>query len=263
MNKTLRPILFVTSVIFLLILSNRSLSAKNRSLKQSKNFPKKDFRYRTSFGQCPSRSVGTLTLKLVKIFEEKRSLKDVKKLIVDEEMVNKHFLSSYNIKYNPLKKIINLEFDCPEPLMRVQVYKDSTSDSYEAILVSNGRLFDPTYEALLRTEKKLTKTLPFLALPVGEMDENIQLKITSLFKDINKTLKSRLSEIIVNDKGELTIILSSPGIPTSVFMGVDSWDDKIMKLQKIVSYMKSKGKTPAIINLTNAKKVVVKFNDKF
>jgi hypothetical protein len=46
-------------------------------------------------------------------------------------------------------------------------------------------------------------------------------------------------------------------------MGVDEWNLKMTKLEKIVNYMELQKKIPAIINLTNSKKVVVKFNDKF
>jgi hypothetical protein len=67
----------------------------------------------------------------------------------------------------------------------------------------------------------------------------------------------------VNENKELTIILSINGTPSSVFMGPDEWGEKSAKLDKIVNYMELKEKIPAIINLTNSKKVVVKFKDKF
>ena len=61
----------------------------------------------------------------------------------------------------------------------------------------------------------------------------------------------------------MTVILSIDGHPSSVFMGSDLWDEKMVKLQKIVNYVASeKMKVPAIINLTNLKKIVVKFSDK-
>ncbi|HLE10217.1 MAG: hypothetical protein A2504_05045 [Bdellovibrionales bacterium RIFOXYD12_FULL_39_22] len=222
-----------------------------------------NFRYRTSFGHCPSRTAGTLTLKLVKTFEHTNSLRELKKDIVNENLVEKHFISEYSVKYDPIQKLLSLNFDCPIPLMRVQIYKENSTDSYEALLVDSGKLVDPTYEELLRGEQKIINPLPFLALPVGEMDEKIQKQITTLFKGIRKELKNKISEVIIGANRELTIILSSDRTPTSVFMGSDVWEEKILKLQKIVAFMEEKGKTPAIINLTNAKKVVVKFSDKF
>ncbi len=222
-----------------------------------------NFRYRTFFGHCPSRTAGTLTLKLVKTFEQSHSLRSIKKDIVNEHLVEKHFISDYSIKYDPLNGLLTLNFECPVPLMRVQIYKENSTDSYEALLVDNGKLYDPTYEELLRSEQKLSAPLPFLALPVGEMDDKIQKQITTLFKNIKSDLKGKISEVIIGSNRELTIILSSDKAPTSVFLGNDIWEEKMVKLHKIVAFMEEKGKSPAIINLTNAKKVVVKFSDKF
>jgi hypothetical protein len=44
--------------------------------------PDQEVKYRTSFGQCPSRAAGMLTLQLMKEFEKNLSLKEVKELIV-------------------------------------------------------------------------------------------------------------------------------------------------------------------------------------
>ncbi len=107
-------------------------------------------KYRTSFGNCPSRTAGSLTLKLVKIFEGNRSLKDVKDYITSEKIMEKYFLSDYQIDYDPLKKIISLNLECPNPLMKVQIYKRNAIDSYDAILLEHGKLYDPTYMVLLK-----------------------------------------------------------------------------------------------------------------
>lgn len=218
-------------------------------------------KYRTNFGQCPSKAAGTLTLELVREFERSHSLKEVKELILKDNLSQKHFLSEYKVSYDPLKNFLHFKFDCPRPLMKVQLYKSSGVDSYEAILVDNGELFDPTYEVLLRQEKKIHRDLPYLALPVGEMDEEVQMGITKLVNKMSPESRAKLSEIIVNESNNLTIILSVQGHPSSVFMGNSFWDEKIEKLDKIVSYMEAKKKVPAVINLTNDKKVVVKFNE--
>ncbi len=148
--------------------------------------------------------------------------------------------------------------------MKVQVYRENGLESYDAILVSTGDLYDPTYEVMLKNEKKLTKELPFLALPVDEMkDDKLQKKISRLVKGMKNRVKKHLSEIILDKSAELTIILSINGFPASVFLGISNWKDKLVKLDKIIGYMISKRKIPAIINMTNSKKVVVKFNDKF
>ena len=239
--------------IFLILLLINTASA---------NISEKEINYRTSFGSCPSRTAGSLTLKLVKIFEGNRSLKDVKDYIENDKIMDKYFLSDYRINYNPLKKIIKFNLECPNPLMKVQIYKRNNIDSYDAILVDNGRLYDPTYLVLLKEEKKIKKALPFLALPVGNLKEEIRLNITKVIKDLKEELLNELSEVILNESNELTIIFSMRGNATSVFFGKDEWDIKVNKLQKIVSYMKSKKRMPSIINLTHSKKVVVKFKDK-
>lgn len=222
---------------------------------------KNKVKYRTFFGKCPSRSAGTLTIKLIKIFEDQMSLKAIKQEMIDEKLDEKHFISNYKIKYDPLKNFLVISFECPEPLMKVQVFKDGGEETYNAILVENGELFDPTYEVLLRNERKLKKDLPYLALPVKEMDKKIQHDIAFLVNSFKRSVKNMLSEVILNDNLELTIIMSIKGKPTSVFVGKDEWKQKLKKLEQIVTYMHSKNKIPAIINLTNTKKVVVKFNE--
>jgi hypothetical protein len=42
-------------------------------------------------------------------------------------------------------------------------------------------------------------------------------------------------------------------------LGGDLWEEKILKLQKLLIYMEAKKKVPSVINLMNVKKVVVKF----
>jgi hypothetical protein len=219
--------------------------------------------YRSNLGKCPTRPAGTMALQVVKTFEQAHSLRDVKLKILSEKWNDKYFVSDYKIQYDPFSKVLDLSFNCPEPLMKVQIYKKDSVESYEAILVDNGQLYDPTYEALLRSEKKLTGDLPYLSMPVGEMEDKIQTDITGLVKEMRPGLRSKLSEVILNDNKELTIILSINGHPSSVFMGLDEWNEKLTKLDKIVNYMELKEKIPAIINLTNSKKVVVKFKDKF
>lgn len=222
-----------------------------------------NLKYKTSFGSCPSRAAGTLALNLMKEFEKTGSLRVIKSKIEKEHLEQKHFISSYKIDYDPLRKMINFSFDCPNPLMKVQLYKSNGLDSYDAILVDTGDLFDPTYEVLLRSESLLKDDLPTLAIPVGEMDDETKRILTELVKKMPGDFRSKLSEIILSEKKDLTIILSLRGRPSSVFLGLDDWSNKLQKLIKVVGYMESKKKIPAIINLTNAKKVVVKFSDRF
>lgn len=256
-------IFIISSAIILgvFVVSNRVTSSLGPTATESMKFSD-ELSYRSSLGKCPTRPAGTMALLVVKAFEQSHSLRDVKLKIIDEKWSDKYFVSDYKIQYDPYSKVLNLNFNCPEPLMKVQIYKNNGADSYEAILVDNGQLLDPTYEALLRSEKKLTHDLPYLAIPIGEMEDKIQSDITNLIKEMRPGLRHKLSEVILNDNKELTIILSISGHPSSVFMGPDEWTEKILKLDRIVNYMELKEKIPAVINLTNSKKVVVKFKDK-
>jgi hypothetical protein len=248
-------------VLSLLIISATLGSGSLHSAVSANNDSKK-IKYRTNFGHCPSRIAGQMAMRLIKNFEKSGSLRSVKDEIVNEGLEANYFVSDYKIKFDPLKKSLNFTFKCPRPLMKVQVYKDNGLDSYEAILVENGELYDPTYEVLLRSDRKLTSDLPFLALPVGAVSKNVEPAITTMIVGMGDAFRKKVSEVIIDDGGEMTVILSLQGHPSSVFMGNGDWDDKMLKLKRIVRTMEKKRKIPAIINLTNAKKVVVKFNTK-
>lgn len=231
------------------------------SLGPSEEF-KNGLSYRSQLGNCPSRTAGDMAISAVKIFEQTGSLRQVKKKIVEEKWSDKYFVSEYNIKYDPMTMVLSMNLNCPEPLMKVQVYKANGIDSYDAVLVDNGELYDPTYEVLLRQENKLEGDLPYLALPINYMENKVQNDIADLIHEMKTDLRKKLSEVIVNEGKELTIILSLGGRPSSVFLGNEDWKGKMTKLERIVSYLDSKDKIPSVINLTNGKKVVVKFGDK-
>lgn len=222
---------------------------------------KNNFKFKTFFGNCPSRSAGKLTLKLVQEIENGKSLREIKSQISDEGLKEKYFLSDYKIKKDPLYKFLSIEFKCPSPLMKVQVYKNNGKQSYSAILVENGKLYDPTYEVLLRTEGKLVHELPSLALPLSEIDGQKQYEIADVINNFPEDFRKLVSEVILNKTNKMTLILSIDGHPSSVFIGEYQWQEKLKKLRKIISYMREKKQIPSVINLTNAKKVVVKFSD--
>lgn len=244
-----------------IILTMSLLSLSVLALASPKKYYAHKVQYRTFFGSCPSKAVGRLALTLMKEFEKENSLLSVKKKIVDDKLKDKYFLSSYKVDYSPVKKMLKFHFDCPKPLLKVQIYKDNGDEFYTAILVENGELFDPTYEVLLRSEKKITKDLPHLALPADKLNTSHHKEIASLINKLGPKFEKRISEIILNDKAELTIILSVGRKPSSAFFGKDFWEEKALKLQKIVEYMSTKNSIPSVINLTNSKKAVVKFKE--
>ena len=109
-------------------------------------------------------------------------LSDVKKEDYQREVGLVHFISSYEIKFNPVKKFLDIKLDCPIPLMRVQIYKSNGQESYEALLVDNGKLFDPTYEEILENDRKLQYDLPSLAIPVEKANEKNQNQLVNIIK---------------------------------------------------------------------------------
>lgn len=222
-----------------------------------------EINYKTSFGNCPSRTAGALTIAMVKAFEEKKSLKGLKESIVEEKLMEKYYLSDYKVNYDPLEKLLKLKFECPLPLMKVQVYKNNGVDSYEAILVDNAQLFEPSYLTVLKEDNKLKKDLPSLALPVGNFEIETRKTIAKLVSGMEEDVRKNLSEIILNELNELTIILSIREHTSNVFLGPDQWDEKVSKLEKIIKFLEAKKRVPSVINLINTKKIVVKFSDKF
>lgn len=222
-------------------------------------FTQNNLKYRTSFGECPSKSSGELAILIMREFEKNQSLMAVKEKILSEKWDEKYFLSRYNISYNPVSQTLKMDLDCPEPLVRVQVYRDNGKEHYSAVMVSTGKLFDPSYEMIMKAEKRLNSDLPSLAIPVKDLETDIHISFTRFATKLDPSLRQKISEIIISDNKELSVIFSLGGRTTSVFLGTDLWETKLEKLEKIISYVDKSQKFPSTINLTNAKKVVVKF----
>jgi hypothetical protein len=212
-------------------------------------FTQKNITYRTTFGYCPSKSSGLLTLLLMKEFEKNHSLKDVKEKILAEKLDEKYFLSDYRISYNPVVKRLRLHLECPEPLAKVQVYKPNGQEHYSAILADNARMYEPQYENLMRAEKKLAHPLPLLAISMEQLEARAPVDLANFVKKMDRDLRKQISEIIVSKNNDLTIIFALGG-------------KKLTKLTKIVGYVGKNRRFPTSINLVNSKKVVVKFSDK-
>lgn len=225
-------------------------------------FTQKNINYRTSFGECPSKSSGMLTLILMKEFEKQHSLKDVKEKILNEKLDEKYFLSDYRISYNPVIKTLRVNLECPEPLAKVQVYKPNGEEHYSAILADNARMYEPQYENLMKAEKRLSHNLPLLAISIEQIEASAPVELANFIKKMEIDLRKQVSEIIVSKNNDLTIIFALGGKATSVFMGAELWDEKLSKLTKIVGYVGKNKRYPSSINLVNSKKVVVKFSDK-
>ena len=226
------------------------------------SFTQKDVNYRTYIGECPSKSAGMFGILVMKEFEKNRSLKDVKERILKEKLDEKFFLSDYRISYNPVVKTLRIRLECPEPLAKVQVYKSNGEEHYSAILGSNSKLYEPQYENLMKAEKKIKTNLPLLALRMDQIESDAPTTLARFIRAMDRDLRRTISEMILSQNDDLTIVFSLGGKATSVFMGSDLWEEKLTKLTKIVGFVQEKKRYPTSINLVNAKKVVVKFSDK-
>jgi Cell division protein FtsQ len=224
-------------------------------------FGRMPVKYQTRFGQCPTKSSGMLSVLVMKEFEKNHSLKDVKEKIINEKLDEKYFLSDYKINYNPVTSTLRIQLECPEPMAKIQIYKANGDEHYSAILGDNAKMYEPHYENLLKAEKKLTQGLPLLAISSDQLDGDAPKALASFLKQMQPEIRKEVSELILSKNNDLTIVLALNRRATSVFMGPDHWEEKLMKLTKIVSYVTKSSRYPSSINLVNAKKVVVKFSD--
>jgi hypothetical protein len=223
------------------------------------SYKSKNITYRTYFNQCPDRSSSDLVVQLMKVFEKNRSLKEVKDKIVEEKWAEKYFLNDYKIHFHPIKKQLIVQLHCPQPLARVKVYRENGKEHYSATLAEGGKLFDPSYEVLMKNEKKINSDLPSLVMSVELIEKEEHVKIADTLTLFKNHLKKRMSEIIFNERHELTLILNNGLTTTSIFLGTDLWEHKLGKLEKIIQYMDRSHRSPSSINLVHSKKVVVKF----
>ncbi|MBF0311871.1 MAG: cell division protein FtsQ/DivIB [Oligoflexia bacterium] len=246
----MKNVFFVLIYILIFSLFTRTTYAENSS----------NIKVRTSFGDCPTRLIGNLTENLFEEFNKRMSLLDIKKKILVEDLQKKNFISSYEIKYDPLLQILEFKYNCPLPRSLVMVYEKDWNELYRAVLGNNGKLYDPTYEVILREEKKLNHELPMLSFPASEADNELQMQITQILNDVrHNKLTKKISEILINQDKELTIILSYKGRTINVFMGTDQWKEKLEKIEKITEHMALNRNLPTTINISNPKKIVVKF----
>ena len=215
--------------------------------------------YKSQFNNCPSNSAGKFVLKLTKIFDKEKSLYELKKEIKEKDLQKKYFISKYDISLEPISGRVTFKLTCPEALAKVTAFNEEGKSVLQATLVEGAKLYDPTYEVLLRGEKIIKAPLPVLAIPAKLLDEKIQQRVSLLVAKLDRLTRKYLSEIILNENKELTVIFSYKGRPSSVFFGQNDWEEKNSKLIKMFNYMHQNSKMPKIVNMTNIKKVVVKF----
>jgi uncharacterized protein YqkB len=214
--------------------------------------------YTLDFNSCPMKSAGDLAILLAREFDQSKSLYKLKRKFIDERYKEIYFLSNYSISYNPIAKKLSFKFECPALIARIQITKEN-GVNFLGSLVDTGEVFDPQYEVLLKREKLISSTVPYFAISIKNLNEQKHLSVVKLLKQMNPKIYQQVSEVILNESEELTLILKSKSKATSVLLGKEYWDDKISKLLKIQEHFSQKEKTPLVINLTSNKKVVVRF----
>ena len=218
--------------------------------------------YRSKNNHCPNKSINDLNFLLIGEYEKTKSLLDLKKKILKDRLKEKYFINDYKISYQFATQSLLFEYTCSRALLKAEVMREgSLGKSYSAILTENGKLLDPSYEVVLRAENKIEKDLPDFVLPISLSQSKVPKEVAQLVATLGEEQKKSLAEVIVDDKKELTMIFSILDRPASVFLGQYRWKKKIKKLNDILAFMKKKKTVPSVINMTNDKKVVVKFSD--
>ena len=251
-------LLFFASFLLVIFFSNRAHSSTFDKIKEFLQVPEK-LTKKTSWRGCPSQTAGKMVISLVKEFDDKGSLYYLNKKIVEEGLQKKYFVHHYDIKFDPIRNELSFRLECPKALVRVSAIGEKGTVVSSSILTDSGDLYDPTYELLLKSEKILKSDLPNLAIPYEILNKSYKDKLTDFFLSLNNQTRNLISEIILDQKGKMTLILSNKRRPTSVFFGVGNWSEKRMKLSKMIDYLIDRKGLPKTINLTNTKKVVVKF----
>jgi hypothetical protein len=218
-----------------------------------------NIKYQIENKGCPGRSVNNLAVNLLEIFQEKRSLLSLKQDLLERNLITKNFLSSYKINYHPLKKFLHFNFECPRPFFEVSFYKDDKIAVGEGVLASDGKVYDSTFEVLLKEEGTLKGLLPHLALPASFQERGNLKDVINFFAQVPAAFFAKFAEVILNNEEEMTLILTAESGPVSVFLGHEEIPSKLNKLQRIIDYMTLQKKLPSIINMESLKKIVVKF----
>lgn len=212
-----------------------------------------------NFSTCPKKPAGDFVFKTSKVFEsKKKSLKEVKLFIKENRLKEKHFLSDYKITYNPVKKTINYFLECSEPILKVSALDEKGSIAYDIVLSEDGKTHDPSYLVYLNSEDDRLKVSK-AALPISMLTKSNKEEMVLLARRMKNLNKISLRELIYSESGDMTMIIGRDKKITSVFIGRTFWKQKLEKLDKIMSYMDAKNKTPSLINLTDMEKAVIKF----
>lgn len=251
-------LLFLISVLIFTSSFNQANASIVQKIKDLLEIPEK-LSTKSHWKGCPSQTVGKFVIELVNDFEKNRSLYSVNKKIEEENLLRKYFINEYKIKFNPIDNKLTFNLTCPKPLVKVSAINPEGKAISSSVLTSDGKLYDPTFELLLKSEKLLKNDLPTLAVSYERLNEKTKDEVSDFFNSLDKKIKNLMSEMILDEDGKMTLILSHKRKPTSVFFGEGNWTEKRIKLTKMIAYLIDRKGLPKTINMTNTKKVVVKF----
>ncbi len=209
----------------------------------------------SDFGSCPRKELGPFSLDLIKHFDQKGSLYDLEQKTL-EQTAWKDYLTFYRFRYHPFHKTLHLKFDCAKPVLALQIYEQKRS--HKAIIAENGKILDWSYLKAFYREHSLENNLPLGAIARSFLDQKNLKRLLGFYDALILGKEFKLSELIVDSEGDLTVVLSSKNGPSTLFIGSKSWESKVLKLNKIIEYFSSLEKFPQKLNLRDSKKIVVK-----
>jgi hypothetical protein len=229
-----------------------AMSSVDQSIKKTETT------YEVNWGKCPIKTSTDLAVILTKEYDMTHSLLKVQEKIVTEHLQESYYLSYYAIGYSFIKPTLRFIFDCPEVLMNIELLKEGKKET-AGLLVSNGKIFDPGYEVVLRREGMLQKRLPYLTMTRKDFNDGKYANLVKLMEQMPTNLKSKISEFILGDYNELSLSLNMDGTSSFLSLGPEYWDEKIGKADQIYRYFSEKKRIPKQVSLASDHKVIVKF----
>jgi hypothetical protein len=157
--------------------------------------------------------------------------------------------------------------NCSRPLFRVH-FKNNDLEIFEKTLAEDGHLYGPHYEYLYYHDRNVNKKnrthnkvdLSYLTIAEKHREnKKFFSEIKNLFQLQQYFFKRYVSEVIFDDDDMLTFVLRHSGGSSVVYFGKNLWVDKLQALKSIMTTFEKKNVLPHLLDLTDLKKVVVKF----
>jgi hypothetical protein len=216
-------------------------------------------RYEVQTNLCPKSHVQHLINKIKRSYDEHQSLYDLKKQFLSENWSTQYFLSFYKIEYFPFVKKVAVQLDCSQPLFRVH-FKQNSHELYEKTLAENGQLYDPNYEYLYYKDQDVPVQLSYLTIDEKHRENKIFfIQIKNLVKTQKVFFQKYIAEAIFDEGDSLTFIIRHSQGSSVAYLGKSDWNKKLHILKKMMMNFEMQGQIPVLMNVSNLKKVVVKF----